>query len=129
MILVDASVWVDYFSTSRSVIAQKLESLLKNLEELVIIDLILLEVLQGFKKDSDFNVALDILTQVPNLELNQSTYISAAKLFRLLRKNGITINSTVDFIIAQVCIEREISLFTIDSDFLKIQQHSSLMLI
>jgi predicted nucleic acid-binding protein len=118
MILVDSSVWIDYFNGQTTVQADILENLLTT-QPLAIGDLILTEVLQGFRQDKDYTTAKQLLTslRIFNL-LEDDLAIKSADNFRALRKQGITIRKTVDVIIATFCIEKGHSLLFLDKDFI-----------
>lgn len=117
MILVDSSVWIDFFNGSENPETDKLNEIL-GLEEVVIGDLILAEVLQGFRNDKDYKVAKDVLTSLTVHDLiGKEMAIKSANNFRKLRKNGITIRKTADVIIATYCIENKIPLLFTDKDF------------
>ena len=104
MILVDSSVWVDYFRGAATPQTERLDSLLGS-EPLAIGDLILTEVLQGFASDRDFNQAKKLLTSLVMVELGgQDIAIQAAKNDRKLRALGITARKTIDTVIATRCI-------------------------
>ena len=117
MILVDSSVWIDYFRGNTSVQAELLDSLLGN-ELLAIGDLILTEVLQGFDSDRDFNHAAALLTSLTVVELGeQAIAIQAARNYRALRALGVTTRKTIDTVIATRCIESDFVLLHNDRDF------------
>lgn len=117
MILVDSSVWIDYFRGSATPQAEKLDSLL-GIEPVATGDLILTEVLQGFVSDRDFNQARKLLTSLVIVDLaGQDIAIQAARNFRLLRSRGITVRKTIDTVIATRCIESELPLLYSDRDF------------
>ena len=117
MILVDSSVWIDFFNGTENAETDKLNEIL-GLEEVVIGDLILAEVLQGFRSDKDFEVANDVLTSLTVHDLiGKELAIKSANNFRKLRKKGITIRKTADVIIATYCIENKIPLLFTDKDF------------
>lgn len=117
MILVDSSVWIDYFRGNATAQAQTLDGLLGS-EPLAIGDLILTEVLQGFGSDRDFNQAKKLLTSLAIVHLGgQEIAIQAAKNFRALRALGITMRKTIDTIIATRCIESDYTLLHSDRDF------------
>jgi predicted nucleic acid-binding protein len=117
MILVDSSVWIDFFNGTVCAETDKLNEIL-GLEKVVIGDLILAEVLQGFRSDTDYKAAKNVLTSltVHNL-LGKDLAIKSANNFRKLRKKGITIRKTADVIIATYCIENKIPLLFTDKDF------------
>ncbi len=117
MILVDSSVWIDYFRGNATAETDKLDSLL-GAEPLAIGDLILTEVLQGFCSDKDFNEASMLLTTLVVVELGgRDIAIQAAKNYRALRALGITVRKTIDTVIATRCIEGGFALLYSDRDF------------
>jgi predicted nucleic acid-binding protein len=126
LILVDSSVWIDYFNGSTTLQAEKLDQLLGS-EPLAIADLILTEVLQGFTGERAFNQARKMLTELTVVELGgQEVAIQAARNFRLLRKRGITIRKTIDTVIATRCIESGYDLLHRDRDFDPFVKHLGL---
>ncbi|MBF2097369.1 MAG: PIN domain nuclease [Gloeomargaritaceae cyanobacterium C42_A2020_066] len=117
MILVDSSVWVDYFNGVRSRETDFLDSTL-GIEPVAIGDLILTEVLQGFRSDSDYQTAKSLLLELTVFELlGQDLAVKAADNYRVLRRCGVTVRKTVDCIIATFCIERGLPLLYTDRDF------------
>jgi predicted nucleic acid-binding protein len=117
VILVDSSVWIDYFRGIRNPQSDRLDSLLGS-EPLAIGDLIMAEVLQGFDADADFNRVKDLLGSLIVVELGgKDIAIQAAKNFRILRAKGVTIRQTIDTIIATRCIFDGLSLLYRDKDF------------
>lgn len=126
MILVDSSVWIDYFRGVATPQTAKLNELL-GVEPIVIGDIILTEVLQGFVSDRDFNQAKRLLTSLVIVGLaGQSIAFQAAKNFRTLRSRGITVRKTIDTIIATHCIERGLHLLYSDRDFDPFVEHLGL---
>lgn len=126
MILVDSSVWIDFFNGVRTPQTDKLDDLL-GAEELVMGDLILTEVLQGFNRDRDFETARKALAALPVVELGgEEIAIEAAKNFRRLRKFGITVRKTIDCIIATRCIVSGHDLLHSDRDFDPFRDHLGL---
>ena len=118
MILVDSSVWIDFFNGTENAETDKLNEIL-GLEEVVIGDLILAEVLQGFRSDTDYKAAKNVLTSLTVYDLlGKELAIKSADNFRKLRKKGITIRKTADVIIATYCIENKIPLLFTDKDFI-----------
>lgn len=126
MILVDSSVWIDYFRGTVTTQTEKLDKLLGQ-EPLAIGDLILTEVLQGFDKERDFNKARKMLTSLLVVELGgQEVAIQAARNFRALRRLGVTIRKTIDTVIATRCIQNGYDLLHNDRDFDPFTMHLGL---
>ncbi len=118
MIIIDTSVWIDYFNGTETSQTNTLDGLLGN-EPLAIGDLILTEILQGFRSDSDFKAAKNLLTTLDIFEmLGLENAIKSAENYRLLRKRGITIRKTADVIIATYCIAENHALLFSDRDFI-----------
>jgi predicted nucleic acid-binding protein len=117
MIIVDSSVWIDYFNGKSTPQTDRLDQILTT-QTIAIGNIILTEVLQGFRQDADYNTAKQLLTSLPVLNfLENDLAIKSADNFRTLRKQGITIRKTIDVIIATFCIERDHTLLFADRDF------------
>ena len=126
MILVDSSVWIDYFLGAVTAQTERLDSLLGT-EPIAAGDLILTEVLQGFGSDRDFNQAKKLLTSLVIVDLaGQKVAIQAARNFRALRALGITVRKTIDTVIATRCIESGLTLLYSDRDFDPFVEHLGL---
>ena len=126
MILVDSSVWIDYFRGNSTPQTNALDALLGS-EPLAIGDLILTEVLQGFANDLDFERTRQLLTALIVVELGgEEIAVQAAKNFRALRRLGITIRKTIDTVIATRCIESGYTLLHNDRDFDAFVKHLGL---
>ena len=126
MILVDSSVWIDYFRGVASPQSEKLDLLLGT-EPIATGDLILTEVLQGFVSDRDFNLAKKLLTALVVVDLaGQDIAIKAARNFRALRELGITVRKTIDTVIATRCIDSKLALLYSDRDFDPFVEHLGL---
>ena len=129
MILVDSSVWIDYFNGKDSWQTDRLDSLLK-VELIITGDIILAEVLQGFRLRRDFLQAKAALTIFPCFNLCGSRIaLASAENYRLLRQKGITVRKTVDMIIGTFCIKNGHLLLHDDRDFHPIEQHLGLKVI
>lgn len=117
MIIVDSSIWIDFFNGKVTPQTSHLKLLLG--EQLVGVgDLIVTEVLQGFREDKDYQSAKQLLLGFEIFNMGGSALaIQSAQNFRALRKKGITIRKTIDVIIATFCIERGFSLLYSDRDF------------
>lgn len=126
MILVDSSVFIDYFNGINNWHTDELNALLGN--ELVITgDYILAEVLQGFRNDKDYKIAKEIMQSFPCFNIcNEELAIKSADNFRYLRRKGITIRKTVDLIIGTFCIENDIELLHNDRDYEPMGQYLNL---
>jgi predicted nucleic acid-binding protein len=117
VILVDSSVWIDYFRGNATPEADKLDHLL-GVQPLAIGDLILTEVLQGFGSDKDFNAANKLLGSLVSVDLaGRKNAIQAARNYRALRARGVTVRKTIDTVIATWCIENRCPLLYSDRDF------------
>lgn len=117
MILVDSSVWIDYFRGVATAETEKLDSLLDN-QLLAIGDLMLTEVLQGFTSERDFNQALQLLSALTQIDIGgRDVAIKAAQNYRTLRAKGVTVRKTIDTLIATRCIEDGLPLLYSDRDF------------
>ncbi len=117
MILVDSSVWIDYFRGIPTSETDRLDSLLGS-EPVATGDLVLAEVLQGLGSVQDFNQSKRLLTSLLIIDLvGGDIAIQAAKNFRTLRSRGVTIRKTIDTLIATSCIEKGLTLLYSDKDF------------
>lgn len=128
MILVDTSVWIDYFN---GVSTKQTESLDRILSEhsVLVGDIILTEILQGFDSDKEFRLAKQALDPLDCVHLvGKSLAIKAASNFRFLRSKGVTIRKTVDMLIGSWCIEHEVELLHNDKDFDQIATHLPLQI-
>lgn len=126
MILVDSSVWIDYFNGHDSPQTAYLDRLLGS--ELVALgDLILLEVLQGFAAERDFQQVRGLLESLTVFSLlDPELAIRGACHHRRLHRQGVTVRKTIDTIIATFCIERGHRLLFSDRDFLPFVHHLGL---
>lgn len=126
MILVDSSVWIDYFRGVSCPETGYLDALLGR-EPLLIGDLILTEVLQGFASDAAFRKASDLLALFETVPLaGRAVCEQAARNFRSLRRKGVSIRKTIDTIIATSCIENGYTLLHRDRDFDAFEKHLGL---
>lgn len=125
-IIVDTSIWIDYFNGQDNAHCDFLENLL-SLHKVAICDVILLEILQGFKNDKDYENAKTLLLNLNVYEtMNSDNSILYADYYRQLRKKGITIRKTIDVIIAGFCIKNNLPLLFSDRDFLPFCEHLNL---
>ena len=126
MIIVDSSVWIDYFTGTDNKQANTLDNIL-GIKPVAIGDLILTEVLQGFRHDKDYKAARTLFESVTVFEmLGTEMALKSADNFRALRKKGITVRKTADVIIASFCIDRKLPLLFSDKDFKPFVKHMGL---
>ena len=126
MIVVDTSVWIDYFNGVVTRETALLDALL-GVEPIVIGDLILAEVLQGFGAEGDARkarTALDRLLFQPMV--GRDVALASARHYRALRARGVTVRKTIDMLIATFCLENGHRLLHADRDFVPIVEHLGL---
>ena len=117
MILVDSSVWIDYFNGTATPQTDRLDALL-GVEPLAIGDLIVVEVLQGFVDDKDFEQAKALLSSLVQVDIGgHDVAVQAARHYRTLRALGVTVRKTIDTVIATRCILNGYALLHSDRDF------------
>ena len=126
MVLVDTSVWVDYFNGLGTPRTDRLDELLGS-GRLLTGDLILAELLRGFAKDADYRTARRLLLELPCAELvGRDNALRAADYYRRLRKRGVTVRKTIDVLIGTYCIQHGHELLHADRDFDSMQRHLGL---
>jgi predicted nucleic acid-binding protein len=117
MLVVDTSVWIDYFNGVENPQTNFLHSVL-NTTPILIGDLTLAEVLQGFRYDPDFEKVRRTLGKfMQESMVNPALAVQSARNYRFLRHKGITVRKTIDSLIATFCIENDHQLLHNDSDF------------
>ena len=126
MILVDSSVWVDYFRAADTPQVALLDSLFGR-TRLAIGDLIAAEVLQGVRDDREFRLVKKVFHSFTRLDLcSYDLALKASENYRLLRGKGFTIRKTIDTLIATRCIEDGLTLLHADRDFVPFAMHLGL---
>jgi predicted nucleic acid-binding protein len=126
MILVDASVWIDYFRNAETPQVAILDSLFGR-SRLAVGDLIAAEVLQGVRDPREFKQVKATLDAFAHIDLvGYALAVKASENYRLLRSKGITIRKTIDTLIATRCIEDNLTLLHADPDFLPFELHLGL---
>ena len=129
MVLVDTTVWIDFFAAKSSPEVAELERLLNEEEDICTCGIILTEVLQGIREDEDYQRTSSRFDTFLFLPMNRQTFVRAAQLYRSLRRRGITIRKPVDCMIASVAIEHDIALLHNDRDFDPIETHCGLKVV
>jgi len=126
MILVDSSVWIDYFKGKSTWQTNLLDNLLSS-TPIIMGDLILTEILRGFRHDKDYKAAKSYLDDLPFRQMGgYNVAVKSATIYRLLRKQGVTVRKTIDVIIATFCIIENLTLLHDDRDYDPISIHFSL---
>lgn len=126
MVLVDTTVWIDFFAARSSGHVDALENLIRNREDICTCGIVLAEVLQGIKKDSEFKKTRDLFNNLLFLPMPYPVFLKAAEIYRGLRRIGFTIRKSVDCMISSVAIENDIPLLHNDKDFEAIEKHCGL---
>jgi predicted nucleic acid-binding protein len=126
MILVDTTVWIDFFSGLTTPQVAMLNSLIAGREDICLCGVILTEVLQGIRDDKEHDKTLAIFLDLLYLPMSRETFLLAAHIYRSLRVRGITIRNSVDCMIAAVCVENNVALLQNDRDFDHISKHFDL---
>jgi len=126
VVVVDSSVWIDFFNGKKNESVRKFEEVLG--KELVVVpDLIRIEVLQGFSNERDYGIAKDLLGGFLQAAiLNETVTGKTIDNFRLLRRKGVTIRKTIDVIIGTFCSVHGYELLHCDSDFDLMGKHVDL---
>ena len=118
MIVVDTSVWIEFFKGTGSSFDQHLAELIRADAPIALTEVIYCEMLQGIRDDSVHARVREILQAFPVLLLDGLRSADrAVALYRACRRRGLTIRSTVDCLIAAVCLDAGAELFHHDRDF------------
>ena len=123
MILIDTSVWIDFFAGHDRPHVLRLEQLIDESEDLALCGIVLTEILQGIVDDTAFDRVRDYLRPLVMLPMPEVVCVRAAEIYRQLRKTGITIRKTNDCLIAATAIEHDCRLLHHDKDFGPIAKH------
>ena len=118
MILVDTSVWIAFFNGVASAEATYLRTCLVDAHSLVLPGVVLTEILQGLRSDADVERVAGVLSALDATpELDTTDYRQAADIYRRCRAQGLTVRSTIDCLIAQLCLRHGYELLAKDRDF------------
>ncbi len=128
IVLIDTSVWIEYFRGTEVREAHLLHQLLEDEADLCICGPVLTEVLQGIRDDKQYEKTKSELESLLYLPLKKDQYVEAAMLYRKCRKHGETIRSPIDCVIAACAIASSVPLLQRDRDFEIIASHSTLQL-
>ena len=129
MIVADTSVWIDYLRNVPTWQAAELDARLGG-QQIIMGDLILLEILQGYSSEREAAEVAEQLELLTGIEISGFEIAnSAARNYRLLRRAGVTVRSTIDTLIATRCIEDDLVLLHGDRDFDPFVKHLGLRVI
>jgi len=128
MMIVDSNAWADFFNGDLRPHAERLDAALREEEDLAVIPIIITEVLQGFRTDTGLKRARRLLVSLPMIHPTVDRHVRAARMFRSLRRKGVTVRGAVDCVIAQTCLDIDAELLSPDADFKHIASHTALRL-
>ncbi len=125
MITADSSVWIDYLGGRNTAAATQLDAVLDDSSrDIVLLDVVLMEVLRGFRFDHEWRMARKAFAALPVLTAGGEVVASkAASMYRSLRSEGVTVRSSIDLLIGAWCIENDCSLIHSDRDFDAMPSH------
>jgi predicted nucleic acid-binding protein len=126
MVLVDTSVWIDFFSARPEPHVNTFETLIADREDICICGIILTKILQGIRNDTEFRKTSKLLGTLIYLPMAYDDYVRSAQIYRHLRQKGITIRKSVDCMIAAVALAHDVFLLHNDRDFFPIKDHFGL---
>jgi predicted nucleic acid-binding protein len=119
VILVDSSVWIDFFNGRDTAAVNQLADLLADGgAPIVMADLVLFEVLRGFRHEQDYHAARRSLAALTVVQIGGEEEVQrAAQHYRAMRSQGHTVHSPIDVLLASYCIEHDHALLHSDRDF------------
>lgn len=128
--IVDTSVWIDFFNGQPSSQAQRLTQAIQDNEPIGLPGLVLTEILLGLKNDAEAKRIAQLLEAFTDVaEPSRADHVAATALYRRCRAKGATIRSTIDCVIAQLCLRDGLELLAKDRDFERIAEHTGLKLL
>lgn len=126
MVLIDTTVWIDFFAGKSTPQVSVLELLLSEGEDVCTCGIVLAEVLQGLRDDRTYRKIKSYFGNLIYLQMNQNAFVKSADMYRSLRKKGITIRKSLDCMIAAVAISHHVQLLHNDRDFDPIEKQCGL---
>lgn len=128
MILVDTSVWIDFFAGRNLDPVARLEHAILDNEDIALCGIVLTEVLQGIADERSYRQVRRYLEPLIMLPMTEAVFVRAADIYRALRKKGTTIRKTNDCLIAATALEYRCHLLHHDRDFAAIAKHLPLQM-
>jgi predicted nucleic acid-binding protein len=129
MVLVDTSVWIDFFLGGEALHVKTLETLISDGEDLCICGVILTEILQGIRVEKEYKQTKNYLEDLIYLPMSRKSFVKASDMYRTMRKKRITIRKSIDCMIAACALEHNVRLLHNDRDFDFIEKHFGLKII
>jgi predicted nucleic acid-binding protein len=128
MITVDSSVWIGFLNGQDTAQIRALdEALDDSANEIVMLDVVLMEVLRGFREDRDWRYARKLFAPLPVFTAGgESVAVAAASLYRDLRREGVTVRSPIDLLVGAWCLQNDCTLLHDDRDFDGMTNHHGL---
>jgi predicted nucleic acid-binding protein len=126
MVLIDTTVWIDFFRGNDTPQVDVLEKLIAEEADICTCGIIMMEVLQGIRSDTDYKTTRSHFNTLIYLPADRNTFISGARIYRTLRQKGITIRKPVDCLIASIALENDVPLLHNDRDFDQITEYVGL---
>jgi predicted nucleic acid-binding protein len=127
VIVVDTSVWIDVLAGRRTRQARRCVALIEGGEPVALTDVIITEVLQGFRSEDEAQLVERHLRAFPVLRLERlEDFALAASLYRAARREGVTIRKTLDCLIAAPCVRTGAPVLHADADFDRLASCTSL---
>lgn len=127
-VVVDSSVWIDYFNAKHSLQTDLLDRLLDTFgSQIIVPDVVLAEVLRGFRLEREYQNAKKLMSTF-NIASTGGAQLAmdAANHYRSLRSIGVTVRSFVDVWIATFCIHHDLPFLHNDRDYDPLEQHRGL---
>lgn len=118
-VLVDTSVWIDFFRNEKGRTGDLLDTLLEE-DRVLLCGVVEMEIFQGLRK-KELQELQSVFELIPYIDITREDFIASGTLWQSLRKKGETIPST-DCLIAELCIRYKLALFSLDSHFDKIKE-------
>ena len=129
IVVVDTTVWIDFFDAKGTIFDRHLTELIENDAPIVLVDIIYCEVLQGIRDDDVYQRTRRTLLAHPILRARGlETFEAAANLYRTARRHGLTIRRTVDCLIGAICLEAGAEIYHNDRDYDALAKVSTLMI-
>jgi len=121
--LVDTSVWIDFFNGTSNALVDRLETALIEEDSIRTCGIVLMEIFQGIRSETELQRVKQCFDELPCLPMERAVFEEAARMYRTLRHQGITIRKPIDCLIAAVALHHDVALLHNDRDFLPLAQH------